>query len=268
VNCYKSSDFVAWERVGHVLSPEAGTNISDSRIVERPKVIYNDKNSEYVMWFHADSSNYGAAQVGVATSKTVDGDYSWRGNYKPFGNDSRDMTVWKDPDNGAAYLIYATNNNADFSIASLDDDYYFPNASLYTFPGKYWEAPGVFKIDGVFYLIFSKQDGWTPTDNFYMTSTSMAGPWSEATLLAPEGSYAYLTQNAYDIVIEGSEQTTYLYCDGVDVHLEVQYIDIETCEPVPDVAVDIWNANATGVYSGISTSGNYASGGYNSTYLR
>lgn len=44
-----------------------------------------------------------------------------------------------------------------------------------------------------------------------MTSTSMAGPWSEATLLAPEGSYAYLTQNAYDIVIKGSEQTTYLY---------------------------------------------------------
>ncbi|THW40413.1 aromatic compound dioxygenase [Aureobasidium pullulans] len=59
-----------------------------------------------------------------------------------------------------------------------------------------------------------------------------------------------------------------LYCDGVDLFLEVQYIDINTCQPVPDVWVDIWNANATGVYSGISTSGNYASGGYNSTYLR
>ena len=59
-----------------------------------------------------------------------------------------------------------------------------------------------------------------------------------------------------------------LYSDGVDLHLEVQYIDVETCEPVPDVAVDIWGANATGVYSGISVSGNYATGGYNSTYLR
>lgn len=59
-----------------------------------------------------------------------------------------------------------------------------------------------------------------------------------------------------------------LYSDGVDIHLEVQYIDIETCEPVPDIAVDIWGANATGVYSGISVSGNYAAGGYNSTYLR
>ncbi|TKX24568.1 dioxygenase-like protein 1 [Elsinoe australis] len=58
------------------------------------------------------------------------------------------------------------------------------------------------------------------------------------------------------------------YSDGVDVYLEVQYIDINTCEPVPQVWVDIWNCNATGVYSGISTSGNYAADGYNSTYLR
>ncbi|EME47032.1 hypothetical protein DOTSEDRAFT_50529 [Dothistroma septosporum NZE10] len=58
------------------------------------------------------------------------------------------------------------------------------------------------------------------------------------------------------------------FSDGVPLHLEVQYYDIETCEPVPNVYVDIWNANATGVYSGISVSGNYASGGYNSTYLR
>jgi hypothetical protein len=48
----------------------------------------------------------------------------------------------------------------------------------------------------------------------------------------------------------------------------VQYIDINTCRPVPGALVDIWQANATGVYSGISTSGNYAADGLNSTYLR
>lgn len=59
-----------------------------------------------------------------------------------------------------------------------------------------------------------------------------------------------------------------MYSEGVPLHLEVQYYDIETCQPIPDVYVDIWNANATGVYSGVSVSGNYAAGGYNSTYLR
>ncbi|KAB8234181.1 hypothetical protein ETB97_010478 [Aspergillus alliaceus] len=58
------------------------------------------------------------------------------------------------------------------------------------------------------------------------------------------------------------------YCDGVDLYLEVQYIDVETCQPIKGAYVDIWNANATGVYSGISTSGNYAAGGWDSTYLR
>lgn len=56
------------------------------------------------------------------------------------------------------------------------------------------------------------------------------------------------------------------HSDGVDLFLEVQYVDISNCAPVPAVAVDVWNANATGVYSGIDVSGNY--GGVNSTFLR
>jgi protocatechuate 3,4-dioxygenase beta subunit len=38
------------------------------------------------------------------------------------------------------------------------------------------------------------------------------------------------------------------YCDGIDLYMEVQFIDVNTCKPVPNVYVDIWNANATGVY--------------------
>lgn len=44
-----------------------------------------------------------------------------------------------------------------------------------------------------------------------MTATSMSGPWSEPTLLAPPEAYTYLTQNAYDITIKGSQSTLYLY---------------------------------------------------------
>lgn len=45
----------------------------------------------------------------------------------------------------------------------------------------------------------------------YMTASSMSGPWSEPTLLAPADAYTYLTQNAYDITIQGSDSTVYLY---------------------------------------------------------
>ncbi|KAB2572126.1 putative gpi anchored protein [Lasiodiplodia theobromae] len=84
-------------------------------------------------------------------------------------------------------------------------------------------------------------------------------------ILAPE-----VTDGPYYVVGEMIRKNVKedKYSDGVDLYLEVQYIDIETCEPVPGVYVDIWNANATGVYSGIYTSGNYAADGLNSTYLR
>lgn len=210
VNCYRSAEFASWDYQGAVLTPIAGTNISNDSVVERPKVLYNDKNEEYVLWFHSDNSSYGAAMVGVATSKTIDGTYSWRGSFKPFGNDSRDMTIWKDPDTSSAYLIFATNGNADFEIASLDDDYYNVAQGLYTFSGVYWEAPGVIKIDGIYYLLYSPQDGWTPTDNGYMSATSMSGPWSTSSLLAPSGAYTYLTQNAYGTALVHESKTRYM----------------------------------------------------------
>ena len=61
--------------------------------------------------------------------------------------------------------------------------------------------------------------------------------------------------------------------EGVDTYVDVQLIDVSTCEPVPNVYIDFWHgeycprskvsrfnnvppANATGVYSGVSASGN------------
>lgn len=48
--------------------------------------------------------------------------------------------------------------------------------------------------------------------------------------------------------------------EGVPLHVEFQIIDVATCEPVQDVMLDIWNANATGVYSGVIANGNGNSG--------
>ena len=63
-------------------------------------------------------------------------------------------------------------------------------------------------------------------------------------ILAPEvtaGPYYVLGEYVRKDVKEGQA--------GIDMYLEVQYIDIETCEPVQGLYVDVWNCNATGVYS-------------------
>lgn len=43
---------------------------------------------------------------------------------------------------------------------------------------------------------------------------------------------------------------------GLDLHLDIQIVDMATCKPIPQLAVDIWSCNATGVYSGIAGYGN------------
>lgn len=53
---------------------------------------------------------------------------------------------------------------------------------------------------------------------------------------------------------------------GVPMHIELQFVDQNTCEPATSVLADIWHCNSTGVYSGIST--DEAEGGLNTTFLR
>lgn len=75
VNCYSSSDLVQWSYVGALLSRTDSGDLGPERVVERPKVIYNDSTKKYVLYAHIDSSNYGEAKVGVATGDSVCGKY-------------------------------------------------------------------------------------------------------------------------------------------------------------------------------------------------
>lgn len=105
VNCYSSTDLVEWTYRGALLSrtSEAG-DLGPNRIVERPKVIYNDDTKKYVLYLHIDSSDYKDARVGVATGDSVCGKYTYHRSFRPLGRQSRDMGLFKD-DDGSAYLM-------------------------------------------------------------------------------------------------------------------------------------------------------------------
>ncbi|KAH7161066.1 Intradiol ring-cleavage dioxygenase [Dactylonectria macrodidyma] len=57
---------------------------------------------------------------------------------------------------------------------------------------------------------------------------------------------------------------------GVDLALDLQVLDVATCEPITGAYLEIWHCNSTGVYSGVSSGGNYESAPENldSTFLR
>ncbi|KAL5495549.1 hypothetical protein ACEPAI_1012 [Sanghuangporus weigelae] len=209
VSCYASSDLVNWSRQNNALTPVSGTMISNSNIVERPKVMFNQKNQEYVMWFHSDTSNksYGAAMVGMATAETPCGPYAYKGSWKPLGADSRDMGLFVDSERPGlnelseetAYLLYASDNNQNFKIARMDSNYYNVTAIVSQLNGSTLEAPGIVKRDNVFYLIASHTSGWNPNPNKFFQSSSLSGPWSAQADIAPASTRTYFSQNAFDL---------------------------------------------------------------------
>ena len=74
------------------------------------------------MWLHIDSHDYAKATAGVAISDTPNGKFEYLGSMRPNGQMSRDMSLFKDND-GRAYHICSSENNATLYISLLSDDY-------------------------------------------------------------------------------------------------------------------------------------------------
>lgn len=79
VHCYSSKDLYNWKDEGIALkvSDDPSVDIVKGCILERPKVIYNQKTKKFVMWFHLEpkGKGYGGAMVGIAQANKVTGPY-------------------------------------------------------------------------------------------------------------------------------------------------------------------------------------------------
>jgi hypothetical protein len=176
VNIYASKDLVSWQFRNAIITRQTSTDLAAAdRIIERPKIIYNDSTKQYVMWLHWDGQSYATAQAGVFTSATVDGNYKQVSHFQPNSNMARDDSLFKD-DDGKAYFMAAANNNQDMIIYQLADDYLSVKSQVVTvFAGKQREAPAMFKQGGRYYLITSAATGWDSNQAQYASATNIAG---------------------------------------------------------------------------------------------
>ncbi|OUS71122.1 hypothetical protein B1748_27310 [Paenibacillus sp. MY03] len=126
-------------------------------IMERPKMLYNDKTNQYVIVYHVDgpsdarilefydtlkndpayvtaASRYSRAQMGFAVSDSPFGPFKLvnaqkmnyiEGYYDSNKGMARDMTVFKD-DDGKAYAIYSSEENKYTYISLLNDEFTAP----------------------------------------------------------------------------------------------------------------------------------------------
>ncbi|KAK4228082.1 glycosyl hydrolase [Podospora fimiseda] len=206
VNCYSSTDLVQWTLVGAILSRQGSGDLGPNRVVERPKVIYNDRTKKYVLWMHMDSSNYGEARVAVATGDSVCGRYQYIRSFQPLGRESRDMGLFKD-DDGKGYLLTEDRKHG-LRIVALSDDYLSPTTDVFSWRlegGNRVEAPAMIKLGRTYFMFASMMTGWDANENQYTTSTSLSGGWSGWKKFADNGSKTYNSQTTY--ILKTSESS-------------------------------------------------------------
>jgi hypothetical protein len=208
VSCYASTDLYNWENKGLVLSSVGEPSEHDlhtSKIIERPKVIYNERTQKFVMFVHIDTQDYEYARVGIAISDNVIGPYEFLGNITPHHSDSRDLTVFKDED-GKAYLFHSSEWNATMYVGELRSDY-CQTTDTFTknFKRGYREAPAVFKRDRKYYLITSGCTGWTPNKAQYAVAEHILGTWKVMgnPCVGPDANKTFYAQSAFVFPVAG-----------------------------------------------------------------
>ena len=158
VGCYSSKDLLNWKFEGIVLSAvkdDPNHDLHPSKVLERPKVIFNKKTGKFVMWAHVESADYSKACAGVAVADSPVGPFVYQGSFRPNNAMSRDQTVFVD-DDGRAYQFYSSENNETMYISLLTDDYLKPSGRFTrNFVKESREAPAVFKYNGKYYMLSS-----------------------------------------------------------------------------------------------------------------
>ena len=184
VSCYRSADLLNWENCGvalGVVNDDPGHPLTAGCKIERPKVLHNAATGKFVMWWHHDLKDWGhaGAYAGIAVSDTPEGPFRFLEILKPGWRMCRDCTLFQD-DDGRAYFVYATDDNANLCIHLLSDDYLKPTeTAIQVFPGRFMEAPCLFKYQDRYFFIGSDCTGWLPNEARSASAPSVLGPWKE-----------------------------------------------------------------------------------------
>ncbi|KAK8111258.1 carbohydrate-binding module family 35 protein [Apiospora kogelbergensis] len=215
VSVYSSEDLATWSYHGLALEPiEGHPYISPDMIIQRPKVVYSERTSQYHMWWHADNSSYGLLLQGLATSPTAGGPYTFVNASSPLGNWSQDFGLFTDYKDGRSYALYSNGDRRegrDVYVASYDKDVGALERVVHRFDKYDLEAPCIVQTESSYYALMSHKTGYRPNNVVAFRADSLAGPWSQPWIVAPLNTRGFNSQSGYTLTIRGTKTTTYLY---------------------------------------------------------
>lgn len=180
-------------------------------IFERPKVLYNEANDTWVMWWHSDGSitpggsNYARSLAAVAVSDSPTGPFKLTGAYRLYNEPdyktacsqpgavpggARDMTVFQDVD-GTAYVSYSSEENRTLYIAKLNADY--TNVEKTTTDDTIGFQ---FSDDGTYPRIFADGTEGAPVDGVDYTIVKRCGILEAPAIFTHDGHYFLVASGA------------------------------------------------------------------------
>lgn len=206
-SCYSSDDLYNWKFENIALPVQESGKLGPNRIGERPKVMKCPKTGEYVMYMHTDDLKYKDQCVGYATSKTINGVYTFQGAILFNGEPIKkwDMGTFQDTD-GSGYIVTHSGN-----LYKLSDDYKSVTEQIVKDMTGQCESPVIFKKDNTYFWLGSSLTSWERNDNYYFTASSLKGPWKSQGIFAPKDSLTWNSQTTFVLPITGSKDTTYLF---------------------------------------------------------
>lgn len=192
-SCYSSSSLTDWRYEGLALTPQKDGLLGPSRIGERVKVLKHPKSQRFIMLMHTDDLAYNDPVIGIAVSDRIDGEFTFKGHLLFQGEKLRkwDMGTFVDAD-GTAYILFHEGD-----IYQLSDDYLSVEKKIVTNIASGGESPAMFKSNDTYFLLFSNKTSWERNDNYYLTATSINGPWTYQGLFCPEGTLTYNSQCSF-----------------------------------------------------------------------
>lgn len=244
IHVYSSTDLYNWKDEGIALKVNETDSLSDITkgcILERPKVIFNVKIKKFVMWFHLElkGKGYLAARSGVAVSDIPTGPFTYMKSFRPNagswpinihscpdslkildrdfkeGQMARDMNLFVD-DDGTAYQIYTSEENATLHISKLTDDYLsYSGKYIRLFPGRFMEGAVMFKRQGKYFIFASGCTGWAPNAARSAIADEILGNWKELgnPCVGNDSALTFHSQSTFVLPVQGKKDTYIFMAD-------------------------------------------------------
>ncbi|KAL1872354.1 hypothetical protein Daus18300_004324 [Diaporthe australafricana] len=191
---YSSKDLLNWDNLGAQASSITG--------MWRPKIA--KPNGSF--WLYGQQDRYA---LSLRSTQMVGGYTQVAKVHLPPSDYSYSDTGMFLDDDGTWYLLTSADHNI-VQINRINSDGAVGDRVTSFAKGAY-EAPGLFKVSGVYYLIVSGKTGWRYNPNKVFWATSLGGTWSGGTDVAPAAENTYGSQNTFELTVKGSQTTTYVY---------------------------------------------------------